>query len=243
MAERWASLISGGGTTLLEMVKATRSGRVRDLELVLVIASSSNAGGLQKARDIGVPVSDIVVVDPNRFRGDDKKVDQYAFGQAVLTELNDHGATVVTQNGWLPFTPRIVIETYKNAIFNQHSATVPEFGGKGMFGKRPHAARLYFVRTTNRDYWTEAIAQRVDPANYDDGAIVKSEKVDILPDDTADKLAARVLPAEHRVQIALLQDVARGTLKEEPRRNLVRPGEEHILIEAKRLARLDYPHG
>ena len=128
-------------------------------------------------------------------------------------------------------------------MFNQHPCPVPEFGGRGMYGRRVHATRLLFTRMTKRDYWTEAIAQRVH-REYDQGAVVHSARVDILPDDTVDDLQQRVLPVEHKTQIALLKNVARGSVKEvSVRETLVKPEEEQVLFLAKRVARLLYPQG
>ena len=72
MKERLASLISGGGTTMQEIVKACQSGEV-PMDLGCVISSSSTAGGIKRAKDLGIPEKDIVVIDPNNFRGEDKK--------------------------------------------------------------------------------------------------------------------------------------------------------------------------
>ena len=242
MSERLASFISGGGTTMQEIVKACQSGEV-PMDVACIISSSPTAGGIEKARKLGVPDSDIIVVDPNEYRGDDKKVDQEGFGTQILKELRKRGTTVVTQNGWLPLTPEQVVDEYPETIFNQHPGPVPEFGGQGMYGRRVHAARLLFTRMTKRDSWTEAIGQRVHK-DYDQGVVVKSKRVEILPTDTVDDLQQRVLPAEHRVQIDLLKDVANGNIKAMTGRELlVRPGEEQLLIQAKRMAKMLYPKG
>jgi phosphoribosylglycinamide formyltransferase-1 len=239
MNERLAILISGGGTTMQEIIKATQRGEVA-LDIACVIASSSSAGGIDKARRLGI--NNITVIDPTSFKVGSGKVDLDAFGLRLVQELQIHGASVVTQNGWLPFTPERVIEAYFDTIFNQHPGPVPEFGGKGMYGRRVHAARLEFIRRTNRDFWTEAIAQRVHP-EYDQGAVVKAEQIIVLPEDSVGDLQQRVLPIEHRVQIDLLRDLIAGTIKESPTRRLVLDGEQDILIEVKKLAMQQYPNG
>ena len=242
MKERLATLISGGGTTMQEIVKACQSGEI-PIDVACVISSSPNAGGIEKAIKLGIPNRDIVIVDPNDFRGDNGEVDQEGFGLQILEELRERGVTVVTQNGWLPFTPEMVVGEYSEAMFNQHPGPVPEFGGQGMYGRRVHAARLLFVRMTERDFWTEAIGQRVHK-NYDQGVVVKSAKVDILPEDTVNDLQQRVLPVEHRVQIDLLKDVASGNIRAVTTREaLVRPEEKQVLCLAKRVAKMLYPHG
>lgn len=241
MRERLATLISGGGTTMQEIIRACQSGQV-PMDISCVISSNPLAGGIEKAKKLGIPEKDIIVIDLNNFRDGNKTLDQEEFGKAILKELKLRGTTVVTQNGWLPLTPEQIIDAFPETIFNQHPGPVPEFGGKGMYGKRVHAARLLFVRETKRDYWTEAIVQRV-RKDFDKGMIIKSARVDILPDDTVDDLQQRVLPVEHRVQIELLQDVAKGNIKEQARTTLVRSGEERILVEAKKTGILLYPHG
>lgn len=242
MKERLATLISGGGTTMQKIIGACRSGEI-PMDVACIISSSRTAGGIEKARFLGIPDKDIVVIDPNEFRRDDKKVDLKNFGLRILEELKARGVTVVTQNGWLPLTPGNVIDEFPGMIFNQHPGPVPEFGGQGMYGRRVHAARLIFVRMTERDYWTEAIGQRVH-RNYDQGVVVKSARIDILPEDTVEDLQKRVLLVEHQVQIALLKDVASGNIREAATRGtLIKPGEEQILILAKKVAKILYPHG
>ncbi|MDO8498566.1 MAG: formyltransferase family protein [bacterium] len=242
MRERLATLISGGGTTTQEIIRACQSGEI-PMDIACILSSSPTAGGIEKARKLGIPDKDIVIVDPNKFRGGDGRVDQEGFGLQILKNLKERGVTVVTQNGWLPLTPRVVIDQYPETMFNQHPGPVPEFGGKGMYGRRVHAARLLFTRLTGRDSWTEAIAQRVH-RDYDQGLVVKATQVDILPEDTVDDLQQRVLPVEHKVQINLLKDVATGNIREvTTRESLVRPGEEKVLFLAKRVARMLYPHG
>ncbi|MDO8599987.1 MAG: formyltransferase family protein [bacterium] len=237
--ERLGSLISGGGTTMREIVLACRSGLI-PLDPACVISSDPKASGIEKAKKLGVRTA---VVDPNNFRTQSGVVDQESFGLEIKKILLKHGVSVVTQNGWMPLTPEVVIDEYKSLMFNQHPGPVPEFGGKGMYGRRVHAARLLFVRNTqNRDPWTLAIAQKVDK-DFDKGKVVEEQRVDISPNDTVDDLQQRVLSAEYAVQIRLLQNFCSGNLRDLPERKLVLKGEEHILFEARRNARFLYPHG
>ena len=241
MQERLAMLVSGGGTPMQEMIKACQSGEV-PMDVACVISSTPTAGGIEKARKLGLPEKDILVVNPDDFRGGNGKINQVGFGLAMLKVLHSRGVTVVTQNGWMPLTPEVIIDEYADTMFNQHPGPVPEFGGAGMYGRRVHATRLLFTRMAKRDPWTEAIAQRVH-RDFDQGALVKSIRVEILPDDTVDDLQQRVLPIEHRVQIDLLKDIAAGKISEVKREPLLIPGEEQTLLLAKRMARLLYPHG
>ncbi|MBI5793818.1 hypothetical protein HZA87_01885, partial [Candidatus Uhrbacteria bacterium] len=110
------------------------------------------------------------------------------------------------------------------------------------YGRRVHAAVLRFRQLTNRDFWTTVIAQRVHE-KFDEGRVVKAKRVPILPSDTVEDLQMRALPEEHSVQIAMLQDVMTGRLRELEPEFLVRPEERHLLEQAKREAIEWYPKG
>ncbi len=237
---RLCMLISGGGTTMQAIIRACKSGRLSGVNPVCVIASTPEAGGIQKALTEGMLAEDIKVIRPN------KKSPEY-FGAEIIEACFARGVDLIGQYGWLPKTPANVIEVYGGMMVNQHPGPLdpgyPDFGGKGMYGRRVHYARLCFVRTVNRDFWTEATAQRV-ALDFDKGAILKMSRVDILPDDDVISLEARVLPQEHEVQIEVLADFARGEVVELVRiERLVLPGEEPILEEAKKMARKLFPKG
>ncbi len=236
-----ALLISGGGTTAAAIISACRSGRLEDVEPACVIASSKDGGGIEKARGLGLAERDILVIDPLKFSSTE------AFGEAILSACRDRGVDLIGQYGWMCLTPANVVEAYGKMMVNQHPGPLdpghPDFGGAGMFGRRVHCARLLFVQKTGRDFWTEAMAQRV-AVNFDQGAILRRQQVEILPEDSVESLAARVLPVEHEVQIQTLQDFANNSVKEwlRPER-LVKPGEEIILERVKAEAKRLYPQG
>jgi folate-dependent phosphoribosylglycinamide formyltransferase PurN len=242
MKERLAILISGEGTTMQAIIKACRSGKI-PIDVACIVSSSVNAGGIKRAKSLGISPKKIIVINPNEFKNTDNKIDQKSFGLKIIEKLRAHKVTIITQNGWLPLTPQVVIDEYENRIFNQHPGPIPDFGGKGMYGRRVHAARLIFTRLIKRDFWTEAIVQKVHK-DFDKGIVVKSVKVAILPDDTVEDLRERVLPFEHKIQIELLQDIVRGKVKEQTeRKTSVRLDERKILDEAKKIGKLLYPKG
>lgn len=239
--ERLASFISGGGTTMQEIIRACQSGEI-PMDVACIIASTSKAGGIEKARSLGIPEKDIIVVDPNEFKDNDGRVDQYGFGMAILKELKSRGVTVFTQNGWMPVTPENVIDEYPHTSFNQHPGPLPDFGGRGMYGRRVHAAVLIFRRLTRTDPWTEATVQRVHK-EFDKGPVVKAQRVKIFKDDTVEDLQQRVLPVEHRLQIELLKDVVLENVREVSKEAINIPEHREVLRVAKNIARLLYPNG
>ena len=238
---RIALLISGGGTTMEAIIKATEGEALKGVTPSLVIASNENAGGIEKARKLGIKDEDILIINPKSFETREK------FGEKIIEECKKRNVDFIGQYGWMVMTPENVIKEFEGMIVNQHPGPLdtgrPDFGGIGMYGMRVHQTRLFFVNKVKRDYWTEATTHRV-TSKFDEGVVIKREQVPILPDDTAETLQARVLPIEHKVQIEALQDFANSTISEFHRETpLVLEGEESILEECKRLAIKLYPNG
>ncbi len=238
---RIALLISGGGTTAAEIILASRSGRLNGIEPALVIGSRAGIPGIERAAEAEMLKDNVVVIQPGDFEN------EKAFGEAIIKACEARGVEFIGQYGWMPKTPQNVIERFQGMMVNQHPGPLdpgrPDFGGTGMYGRRVHAARLYFVRRTNRDFWTEATAQRV-AVEFDGGTVLKRKQVLILPDDDVGSLQERVLPVEYETQIETLRDFAAGEIKELKRETpLVLPGEEKILEEAKKAAILLFPKG
>lgn len=238
---RLALLISGGGTTMREILAACRDDRLPRVEPACVIASTEEAGGIKKACDGGMSPNDIIVLRPRDFECAE------AFGEALIRECDARSVDHIGQYGWLPKTPANVIDRYHGKMTNQHPGPLdpgrPDFGGKGMYGRRVHAARLLFVRSVKRDRWTEVVAQRVHP-EFDKGVVIKRMRVPILPGDSPIELQERVLPVEHQVQIAALQDICDDRVQElSLDAPLVRPEEEEILQSAKLVAKQLFPKG
>jgi phosphoribosylglycinamide formyltransferase-1 len=239
---RVAALISGGGTTFMAIYNAIQAGELTGVEIACLISSKHEAGGILKAREAGFPSQRIFVLRRQDFAS------SLSFGEAILAACEATEANFLGQYGWMPWTPGNVVEHFKGRSTNQHPGPIwrmgYDFGGQDMFGKRVHAARLYFVRLVRREcMWTEAISQYLAP-DYDEGAVIRREVVPIEKGDDVESLQARVLPAEHRVQIQTLRDFAQGTVsfvqREEP---VVYPDEVGILNEAKRIAKILYPKG
>ena len=234
-------LISGGGTTATAIVNAINDGTLTDIEAVCVIASKETAGGIEKLKAAGIPEGHIYVVNPKDY--DDRGL----FGEKIIEICDRHRVQLIGQYGWLVKTPVNVIERYPDKIINQHPGPLDigreDFGGKGMYGMRVHAARLYFTQKTERDFTTEATTHYV-TEEFDDGAVIGRRVVEILPDDTPESLQERVLPEEHALQIQVLQEFADGRITTYERNTpLVREDEEEILETCKQQAITNYPKG
>lgn len=235
-----ALFISGGGTTASAIIKACFSDLLI-IDPVLIIANKKDIFGIDRLKQLGFRKIDIVVVNPKTYKYPNN------FADNLLDECTKRKVDLIGQYGWLPLTPKKLIKYYKNRIINQHPGPLDtgraDFGGKGMYGRRVHAAVLYFRRMTKHDFWTEATTHFV-TEEFDKGYVIKRQQIKINSDDTIESLQEKVLPIEHKVQIEALKDFADGKVKGFKRNTpLIKKTELKILKEAKRIAEIYYPNG
>ena len=234
-----ALLISGGGTSAAAIINAAK----KDLKInpVLLIASKKGISGIARIISLGFPKKNIHVVDPKNYS------DSISFSGKLLYLCSRYKVDLIGQYGWLPKTPEKLIQKYKNRIINQHPGPLDrsgiDFGGKGMYGRRVHAAVLYFRRETNHDFWTEATTHFV-TEQFDKGKVIKSKKIKILRTDAVEDLQKRTLPVEHQVQVAALKDFANNRIRIVRRKiPLIKKSEIGLLNQAKKAAIYLYPNG
>ena len=194
-------LISGGGTTLLNLTRHIDAGRL-EVEIPLVISSSPKAGGLRFAQDAGIPGA---VIRRKAFPSQD------AFSQAIFDRCRQVKADLVVMGGFLK---RIAVPE----VTNIHPALIPSFCGQAMYGHRVHEAVL--------DYGVKLTGCTVHFADnqYDHGPVIVQKAVPVLDDDTPDSLAARVFEAECEAYPEALQLIAEGRVTVEGRRVRIAPG-------------------
>lgn len=240
-----AMLASGGGTTIKAVLtECLPGGRLHDLvEPVCIIASRPDAGALKRPREVGIKVPTFDVVPPSRRLG---APDPELFGNMLANIFDGGGVDLFCQFGWLPLTPKSLLDRYPG--INQHPGPVPAYGGKGMYGRAVHAARLNYIRATSGYQATVVVSHWVTP-EYDKGRVIQYEEVAVLPDDTPETLGARALEVEWRTQIRTLAMLSLGTnsvsgvdclFGEEPDPN---SAAGRALAQAKARAIADYPHG
>ena len=196
---RIAVLVSGGGTNLQALLDALErepgaGSRERDrAQITRVIADRAGAGALDRARRCGIPITVL------RNAGD---------AAELLATLAD--ANLVVLAGYLKLVPAPVVARFRWRMINIHPALLPAFGGPGMYGRRVHEAVLASGARVSG-----ATVHYVDE-QYDRGPIIAQAKVRVAADDTSDTLAARVLAAEHRLLIRVVEGLVRRGLPDEP---------------------------
>ncbi len=202
-----AVFASGGGSnfqSLLDYLPDDGPGQIE-----LLVSDRTSAGALQRAEKAGV-ASQII---PVKGRSLD------AVALETLEVLEEYEIDVVLLAGYLRLIPPVVVQAFPKLILNIHPALLPSFGGKGMWGHHVHEAVLASGAT-----FSGPTIHFVDE-EYDTGAILAQWPVPVLPDDTADTLAARVLKVEHILYPLAADHLCRAVEKGEPVTRLGLPGE------------------
>lgn len=175
---RLGVLISGGGTTLANLLSKIAVGELR-AEIALVIASRADAGGVARAEAAGLRCEVI-------SRGAFTSVEE--FSAAIFTRCRDARVDLVTLAGFLSLIR--VPEDFHLRVMNIHPALIPAFCGRGFFGHKVHEAVL------ERGVKVTGCTVHFADDHYDHGPIIVQRCVPVLDADTPDSLAARVFEAE-----------------------------------------------
>jgi formyltetrahydrofolate-dependent phosphoribosylglycinamide formyltransferase len=181
MPMRVAVAVSGRGSNLDALLHTLA--RARTAQVVLVLSNRADAGGLDIARAQGIPT--LVFHDP-------------ADATVWLDALERARVDLLVLAGYLKLVPAAVVARWRGRIVNVHPALLPGFGGLGMYGRRVHEAVLRSGAAESG-----ASVHLVDEV-YDRGQVLAQERVPVLPGDTPETLAARVLAVEHRLLPAVV---------------------------------------
>lgn len=180
---RLVVLISGTGRNLQAILQACRDGQIA-AQPVLVISNRPDAGGLQRAAQLGVPTQ---VIDHTQFDS------REAFDQALAQTLQACQPDIVALAGFMRILSGGFIRQFEGRMLNIHPSLLPLYRGLHTHrraldnGDRQHGASVHYV--------TEEL---------DSGAVIKQGRIAVLPDDDADTLAQRLL---QRVELALFPEV------------------------------------
>jgi phosphoribosylglycinamide formyltransferase 1 len=178
---RIAVFASGGGSNLQSLIDRCEDPGA-PARVVLVVGSRPGIGALERAARAGIAHG---VLDP-RALGE-------AAGEETLRLLEEHRVDLVVLAGYLSLVPAAVVARFRGRMVNIHPALLPAFGGHGMYGMRVHRAVIESGARVSG-----ATVHLVDD-RYDEGRILAQWPVPVLPGDTPETLAARVLAVEHRL--------------------------------------------
>jgi len=201
MAINIAVLLSGGGTTLQNIIDHIEAGKL-DANIACVVSSRPDVFGLERAAKHGLPTA---TVSRKEFAADVE-----AFNAAVWNVLRQYDLDMIALAGFMSLLH--VPPEFENRIMNTHPALIPSFCGKGMYGHHVHEAVIEYGCKTSG-----ATIHFVDE-HYDHGPIILQECVPVLDDDTPDTLAERVQAMERKLYPEAIQYFAEGRIRVEGRR-------------------------
>jgi phosphoribosylglycinamide formyltransferase-1 len=185
-------IISGRGTNLQALIDAERQHRLGG-KIVVVISNKSKAEGLQRARAAGIPTEVVTRVHfPNREQ----------FDRHLVDLLNQYHVDLVVLAGFMRVLGPNFISSFAGRIINVHPSLLPAFKGVNAqqqaveYGVKISGCTTHFVNLET-----------------DGGPIILQRAVDVMPGDTGDTLAARILVEEHKILVDSVRLFCEGRLR------------------------------
>lgn len=188
MKPRVAILISGRGSNMVSLVKAAQASDF-PAEVVLVLSNKPEAAGLEVARSMGIEA----IAVPVKPFGKDRE----AHERAIDAELQARGVQIVCLAGYMRLLTPWLVGRWAGRMLNIHPSLLPKFPGLDTHeraiaaGESEHGCTVHLV--------TEGM---------DEGPVLGQARVKLLPGDTPDSLATRVLEQEHKLYPAMLAALA-----------------------------------
>jgi phosphoribosylglycinamide formyltransferase-1 len=196
-------LLSGRGSNFRAIAESIRAGRLKGAEIAVVISNVAEAGGIEAAREIGLPTA--VFVSKGRKRQE--------HDADVTACLRKHKVDLVCLAGYMRLLSPEFIAAFPNRILNIHPALLPAFPGLDAqtqafdYGVKVAGCTVHFV-----------------DEHLDHGAIVLQRAVPVLETDDAHSLAERILVEEHVAYSEALGRVVSGEYELRGRRFVRRKG-------------------
>lgn len=189
MTKRVAILISGGGSNMLALVRSMTGDH--PARPVLVASNDPQAGGIAKAAGMGIAT---VAVDHRTFHGD-----RAGFEAALVAQIDAAGPDILCLAGFMRILTPAFIARFKGRMLNIHPSLLPKYPGLHTHQRALDAGDTQAGCTVHEV-----------TADLDAGPVLGQARVPVLPGDTVETLAARVLRQEHKLYPAVLRRFAAG---------------------------------
>lgn len=199
--KRLGVLLSGRGSNFLSIHEAVQQGEI-DGEIVCVISNRPDAAGLARARELGL---EALLLDHKTFASREEHE------HAVRAALDARNLDFIVLAGYMRRLTGAFVAAYENRIINIHPSLLPAF--PGVDAQRQAIEHGVKITGCTVHFVTEEV---------DGGPIIVQRAIEVLPDDDAASLSARLLHEEHRAYVAALRLVCSGRYEVEGRRVVVR---------------------
>lgn len=198
---RLGVLLSGRGSNFLAIARNIREGRLRNVEIAIVITNVSGAAGLSAAKELGIPTA--LYVSKGRPRAD--------HDADLVACLREHKVDLVCLAGYMRLLSPEFIAAFPNRILNIHPSLLPAFPGLDAqqqafdYGVKVAGCTVHFV-----------------DEHLDHGAIILQRAISVNESDDAHSLADRILVEEHIAYSEAIARVASGEYEIRGRRYIKR---------------------
>ncbi|HEY8423759.1 MAG TPA: phosphoribosylglycinamide formyltransferase [Clostridia bacterium] len=184
MKKRLCVFASGSGTNMQAVMDEIDKGSING-EIVLLVASASNIGAIERAQKKGIPVR---VFSKKDFATPQER------DKAIVQVLKEFDVDYIILAGYLAILTKEIISQYPNRIINIHPSLLPKFGGKGMYGINVHKAVIQA-----KEKYSGATVHFVDEG-ADTGPIILQRRIRVRPDDDEYTLQQKILTKiEHKL--------------------------------------------
>lgn len=185
-------LVSGSGSNLQSIIDRMEEGQL-DVSIGIVLSNNPEAYAVKRCEARGIPVA---VIRHEEFPSRDE------FDLAMIHILKAHDVELVVMAGFMRLLSTRFLRTFPLRIMNIHPALLPAFPGLHVqqkavdYGVKFSGCTVHFV-----------------DEGVDTGPIIIQAAVPVLPDDTEETLAARILKEEHKIYPQAIQWYAEGRLE------------------------------
>lgn len=190
-----AVLVSGSGSNLAALINAVNEGIIKDGQISLVISNKKDVYALKRAENAGIST---LKVTRSEFNSDED------FDKFILAKLKEYEIDLILLAGYLRILTKPLLEAYKDRILNIHPSLLPDFGGMGLYGMKVHE-EVIKSKTSISGCTVHIVTE-----NVDYGPILAQISVPVMPDDTPQSLAGKVLKEEHKLYPATVQKFISG---------------------------------
>ena len=177
---------SGRGSNLQALMDAQAKKDLGGGEITGVLSDRPGVYALERAQGAGIPT---FVLEPDRSLPRPQRRREHS--DRILKLCRDEGIDLIVHAGFLSVLAGEILDVYNGRIINIHPALLPKYGGQGMYGIHVHRAVLAAGETESG-----CTVHLVDQG-IDSGTILLQRKVPVLPIDSPELLAERVLYEEH----------------------------------------------
>ncbi|MCS3798346.1 phosphoribosylglycinamide formyltransferase [Niastella sp. OAS944] len=187
-----AIFASGAGSNAQKIIDHFR--QHTEIKIALIVCNKPGAGVLTIAQKENIPT--LIIEKEPFFRGN-----------AYVDELKQHNVDFIVLAGFLWKVPVALVQAFPLSIINIHPALLPNYGGKGMYGRFVHEAVI-----TAKEKESGISIHYVDEL-YDHGKLIFQARCTIDETDTADSLAQKIHALEHEHYPVIVEKVARELQK------------------------------